>query len=208
MVRMCNQDKLPYLPDEILEHILSYVEDVDTRRYFGVYTKLNKERYDAVRTAIPLTRYYQWQCLKTCPLDCEKHEYPFEFNPILTPVLSQGNYGVNFESVFNAPTHGFSPIGNYTKYSISYGLPNLVEGNRVPSILFEHSNVSHRYSLHDMMHVDILVFENSVIYHVGIWRIKRKTGENAKETKCMYYLGEFDQEHFFTDYLLYSYELH
>jgi hypothetical protein len=198
MHSMHNQDNLPYLPNEILELIISYIEDVDTRRYFGVYTKLKKERYNAVRTVIPLTRYFKWQCRNTCSIGCENHKFSFNFNPLLTPVLSQGNY-IYIDPEKDIGFDGCSiERGNYTKYSITYTLPNLVKRNEINN--------------NDIMDVDILVFENYVIYEFGIWRIKRKTGEKEKETKCMYYLGEFDneldKENYFTDYLTYSYKLH
>ena len=37
--------KLPYLPVEIKEKIISMVDDIDIRRYFGVYSKLDKHSF-------------------------------------------------------------------------------------------------------------------------------------------------------------------
>ena len=44
---MSDQNKLlPYLPVELKLKIFSMVEDIDIRRYFRVYGKINKNKYN------------------------------------------------------------------------------------------------------------------------------------------------------------------
>lgn len=45
---------LPYLPPEIKEKIISMVDDVDIRRYFGVYNKIDKSRYRFIDYVLPI----------------------------------------------------------------------------------------------------------------------------------------------------------
>ena len=39
------ENLLPYLPDEIKIKIIEYVDDIDIRRYFRVYSKIPKNDF-------------------------------------------------------------------------------------------------------------------------------------------------------------------
>ena len=45
---------LPYLPPEIKEKIIGYVDNIDIRRYFRVYNKIDKSRYRFVDYVLPI----------------------------------------------------------------------------------------------------------------------------------------------------------
>ena len=49
---------LPELPAEIIEKIISMIDDVDIRRYFGVYNKIDIRKYRMLETLIPEKIYY------------------------------------------------------------------------------------------------------------------------------------------------------
>ena len=88
-------------------------------------------------------------------------------------------------------------IGPYKHYHFIYDLQNHIEGE------YRENNGGG----YDMMDIDISEFNESVVYEIGIWKVKKKTGEKMKETKNMYHIGKLSTEEYFTDDIQYSYEL-
>ena len=126
---------LPELPAEIIEKIISMVDDVDIRRYFGVYNKIDIRKYRMLETLIPEKIYYKWSCKEDCPEQCERHEFPKNFNPVLNPVFP------NHYSAYNARVwiventkwklvkRSPKSIGGYNVYIMKYNLPNINESD-------------------------------------------------------------------------------
>ena len=50
-------NELPYLPPEIIEKIISMVDDIDIRRSFGVYNKIDKSKYTFIDYVLPIKTF-------------------------------------------------------------------------------------------------------------------------------------------------------
>ena len=180
--------KLPYLPVEIKEKIISMVDDIDIRRYFGVYSKLDKSRYKILNKLFPIEIFYRW-----------KIDKPEGFNPVINPI----NTGIReIPLVYNVYLDGKwqdyeykKAIGNYNTYEIRYNLQNHLDGK------YREDNGWGK----DIMDINIIVYDNVVIYDIGIYKIKKKTGNRAIEDKNIYYIGKMDKNLYYADYIDYRY---
>ena len=64
-----------YLPKEIVLKIISMVDDIDLRRSFGIYYKINMDNFKFLNKIIPKRIYYKWE-----------EDVNLNFNPQLTPI--------------------------------------------------------------------------------------------------------------------------
>jgi hypothetical protein len=176
-----------YLPQELLRLIFSYVDDLDIRRHFRFFERLTDDRYDALRRVVRYDYYYRWQCRASCLPSCTGHRHPLSYNPVLTPVYTGSGSPPTPSSLPSNP----KAVGAWKKFSICFPLLNCVQRERSS----------------DLLHVTIVQFDHCVTYDVGIWIIKRKTGEGAKERDHMYYLDGLPPDTYFTDYLEWSFDV-
>ena len=190
------------LPIDLIERIISLVEDIDIRRYFGVYNKIDITKYKFLEKIFPTKIYYNWCCLDTCPENCDIHEVPKNFNPVLTPIIK--NVSTNIASRWIIENHKLKLInrnnktkGHYKCYKIRYELPNHIEGDYR----------KYQGGGADIMEIEIYVYDKCVTYDLGIWKIKKKTGQKELENKNMYNMGNLDTNIYYTDYLEWSYDL-
>ena len=164
---------LPELPDEIIEKIISMVDDVDIRRYFGVYNKIDIGKYKLLEKLIPSKIFYQWSCKEDCPEDCERHEYPYEHNPIINPIVSN-HYSSFTAKVWKMVNNKWklldrSPktVGKYNVYDIKYNLPNIIEGDVRLGFV----------PLSDIAHLVIHIYNDCVSYEIEFWKVKKRCGD-------------------------------
>ena len=190
-----------YLPPELLRHVLHFVDDWDIRIHFGFIEKLESHRYDAVRYFIRNGAYYRFQCVEACLQDCKKHRHGVNFNPITTPTIT--NPPARHLCV---PPHLFDRImknpkitGPWKKFSLTFPLSGYVEDEKRAK--------SARGRANDILMATIVQFEDCVTYNIGVWRIKRKNGEGAKEGKHIYYLDGLSPDTYFTDFLEWTFDV-
>ena len=91
-----------YLPKEIVLKIISMVDDIDLRRSFGIYYKINMDNFKFLNKIIPKRIYYKWE-----------EDVNLNFNPQLTPI---------YES---HPDHNDEKT--YQVFDIRYEFPNFLE---------------------------------------------------------------------------------
>lgn len=200
---------LPYLPIEIREKIISMVDDIDIRRYFRVYNKIDITKYKILEKIFPTRIYAKWAC-RSSNCDglasgiCHIHKHPYNFNPIINPIAEKYSTNpietIHYNSMkdkMETILRSHKTIGPYKHYHFIYDLPNHIEGE------YRENNGGGC----DMMEIDISEFNESVVYEIGIWKVKKKTGENMKENKNMYHMGSLSTKEYFTDFVEYSYEL-
>ena len=188
-----------YLPQEILHRILHFVDDWDIRIHFGFTERLESHRYDAVRSIVRMDAYYKWSCGDLCGPHCNVHRHGVDFNPILHPVVS------NPPSTFlYIPPHHLGRLDSkfmqpWQKFTFTVPLPKLVNGGSLHKP---------RSRINDMLEVTIVQYADSVSYEMGVWRVRRKTGEKPEmEEKNMYYLDGLSRELYYTDFLMWCYDV-
>jgi len=126
----------PYLPVELILHIFSFVDDIDIRRQFRIYGKIDLKKY--------------------------------EFLNYITLIPGE---------------HHFNP--NITRYQY---LKNLDHYKRLCE--------------NDMIDIDFKICKRFVKYEIGIYRIRKKSGEKIKEKYPKYYL---EDDNYFWDFVKSSY---
>ena len=163
---------IPHLPDELKLIIISMVEDVDIRRYFRVYNKIDTRKYKILEKLIPEKIYYRWSCKDDCPEECERHEYPHDFNPIITPVAS--NHYSHIPAVvwkmvnnkWKLVERNSKTVGKYNVYDIKYNLPNIIESDERVSLI----------PYLDTSHIEIQIYNNdSPNSEFDIWNLEFET---------------------------------
>ena len=165
------------------------VDNIEIRRYFNVYNKIDLTRYQFLNKILPTNFYYKWKKKDT------------QFNPFVKHIKSGEQYQHTYtnslvvgDTVLNVENISVEP---YKEYNIVLEVPNHIEGE------YRQNNGGGC----DMMEIDISEFNESVVYEIGIWKVKKKTGENMKENKNMYHMGSLSTKEYFTDFVEYSYEL-
>ena len=172
-----------YLPPELLSHVFSFIDDLDIRRYFKLIGRLTSDRYDAVKRVVRRA-YVQWQCDAVCPPNCSKHRYPLQFNAITTPTYT----GVGSPPAWRLPP-SLNPkaSGPWQHFSLCFRLLN--GSDRVK-----------RERSSDLILATIVQYEHCVTYDVGMWIVKKRTGEHPHENNGMYVSAELSSKEYFTDY--------
>jgi len=143
----------------------------------------------------PIKIFYRW-----------KGDVAEDFNPVLTQIDEGGNDSHSYKPFLKwivedggkirTIQRSDKTVGIFKKYEIRYNLPNFIEDD------FRKENGGG----YDMMDIEIFVFNECVAYDIGIWKIKKKTGEKEIENKNIYHMGKLDTDTYFTDYLQWSYD--
>ena len=169
------------LPEELIYLIISMVDNIEIRRYFNVYNKIDLNSYQFLNKILPTNFYYKWKKKDT------------QFNPFVKHIKSGEQFQLTYanslvvgNTVFNEP---------YKEYNIVLEVPNHIEGEYRQN--YGGSN--------DMMEINITQFEKCIFYDVGIYKLKKKTGEKNIENQHWFHLGDFDKNEYFTDYIEFKY---
>ena len=176
------------LPTELIYLIISMVDNIDIRRYFNIYNKIDLTKYKFLNKILPKNCYYKWK----------KNE--IQFNPFVKHIKSGEQLSLSLKewfiggSAFNIDNIN-KILGNYYEYNIVLEVPNHIEGE-------------YRQNYggpNDMMEINITQFEKCVFYDIGIYKLKKKNDEKNIENQHWFHLGNFDKNEYFTDYIEYKY---